>query len=303
MKAKTKLKFSSTLVLFAFVVLFYGMMMYDQYQYTQIQIDDLTQKQEVFSSFKNSQKSKYKIVCQDGDEYIITKILMDEDVLNSLKEGDNLLLSVKDDEIIQLCINGQMIISLDDCHEIYSNHVKTSGWIAGGFLVLFVGVGLVFKIIDKVGTKKLQASYNNAMQQTEGNVRDFVVDVDIYRSTKQSMVKTKGGYYCDFLTLVNSGNVTKGESVLKGVMDYICDDQFVLVFDRDEKNMAFAFYKKGEKLFFDTLFKDEGQPFKISSTLFWFFPYNARVEQEEQIAFSRALEYYVLTNGDILQMR
>lgn len=280
-------------VIILIIFCIYGAVLFEQYQYTKIEQSDLTQRQEVFSSYTLA-KGYDRIFCADGDQYIIDKILSDTDVVISLKKGDVLLLSVKEDnEIIELNVNGQQIFSLDDCHEIYKQHVKTSCIILGSIALVIVVVGIFLKIYFNRDVVDIAT--------TSGGCFGSDIDLETYRYVKNSMIKTRGGYYCDFLSYTKNARLT--ESALKGVIDFICQDEFVLVFDDNEPNMAFAFYKRDEKFYFETLFKEKNQPFKISSTLFWFEPYNAQVTQDEQIAFSRALEYYLLTNGDILQMR
>ena len=64
-----------------------------------------------------------------------------------------------------------------------------------------------------------------------------------------------------------------------------------------------AFYKDGDKLYFNMIYRDGKEPFEIEEELFWDYPYDAKEEKEETIAFSNAVKEYIAFNKDLLRMK
>ena len=63
-----------------------------------------------------------------------------------------------------------------------------------------------------------------------------------------------------------------------------------------------VFYKDGNKLYFNTIFREENKPFEIERSLFWYYPYDAKVTEEESEAFIDAVENFIIFNKDLLKV-
>ena len=50
------------------------------------------------------------------------------------------------------------------------------------------------------------------------------------------------------------------------------------------------------------IYRDGKEPFEIEEELFWYYPYDAKKEKEETIAFSNAVKEYIAFNKDLLRM-
>ena len=51
----------------------------------------------------------------------------------------------------------------------------------------------------------------------------------------------------------------------------------------------------------NTIFREENKPFEIERSLFWYYPYDAKVTKEESEAFIDAVEEYITYNKDLLK--
>ena len=87
------------------------------------------------------------------------------------------------------------------------------------------------------------------------------------------------------------------------MIDYLNDRELVLLIDDGctDDSLAMAFYKDGDKLYFNTIFREGNKPFEIERSLFWYYPFDVKVTKEETKAFIDAVDEYITYNKDLLK--
>ena len=174
MKLKDKIIFT---ILYIIMIIGFSIGLFFEHKYANIQKDELTVVTESFSESKNIQ-GDYKIICDSGKEYLLAYIIADDEHIDGIKPGDELILSVDKNRIFEFTVNGEVIISLEESNQIYNEHFKTllvifPSVIVGMFL-LSVGIHFLFKKIEK---DYVEGNYkSNYVKINE------VVDEKVYRS-------------------------------------------------------------------------------------------------------------------------
>ena len=90
MKLKDKIIFA---FLYIVMIAIFTFTLIDEHKYATIQKDELTIVTEVFSESKNI-KGDYKIICDSGKEYLLAYIIADDEHIEGIKPGDELILSI-----------------------------------------------------------------------------------------------------------------------------------------------------------------------------------------------------------------
>jgi hypothetical protein len=293
MKLKDKIIFA-----FLYIVMIAGFTftLINEHKYATIQKDELTIVTEVFSESKNIQ-GDYKIICDSGKEYLLAYIIADDEHIEGIKPGDELILSIDKNRIFEFTVNGEVIISLEESNQIYNEHFKT-------LLVIFPSV-IVGMILLSVGIhflfKKIEQDYVEGNYKSNYVKINEVVDEKVYKSIQDSIYKKNGYLRCNILEQIESDELVY--TFYKAMIDYLNDRELILLIDDGctDDGLAMVFYKDGNKLYFNTIFREENKPFEIERSLFWYYPYDAKVTKEESEAFVDAVEEYITYNKDLLK--
>ena len=293
MKLKDKIIFA---FLYIVMIAIFTFTLIDEHKYATIQKDELTIVTEVFSESKNI-KGDYKIICDSGKEYLLAYIIADDEHIEGIKSGDELILSIDKNRIFELAVNGEIIISLEKSNQIYNEHFKTLLVIFPsvilGMILLSVGIHFLFKKIEK---DYVEGNYkSNSVKINEK------IDDKVYKSIQDSIYKKNGYLRCNILEQIESDELVY--TFYKAMLDYLNDRELVLLIDDGctDDGLAMVFYKDGNKLYFNTIFREENKPFEIERSLFWYYPYDAKVTKEESKAFVDAVDEYMTYNKDLLK--
>ena len=215
-----------------------------------------------------------------------------------LKQGDKLVLSIDRNRIIEFEVNGEIIISIEECRQGYARNFKKSvivlPSVAVGMILLLIGLNFLIKKIDtdyRIGNYKGKSIKVNE-----------TIDEKVYRSIQNSMYKKNGYLRCNILEQIESDELVY--TFYKAMIDYLNDRELVLLIDDGclDDGLAMVFYKDNNKLYFNMIYRDGKEPFEIEEELFWYYPYDAKEEKEETIAFSNAVKEYIAFNKDLLRM-
>lgn len=293
MKLKDKIIFA---FLYIVMIAIFTFTLIDEHKYATIQKDELTIVTEVFSESKKI-KGDYKIICDSGKEYLLAYIIADDEHIDGIKPGDELILSVDKNRIFEFTVNGEVIISLEESNQIYNEHFKTLlvifPSVIVGMILLSVGIHFLFKKIEKDYVEENYKS--NYVKINE------VVDEKVYKSIQDSIYKKSGYLRCNILEQIESDELVY--TFYKAMIDYLNDRELILLIDygRTDDGLAMAFYKDVDKLYFNTIFREGNKPFEIERSLFWYYPYDAKVTKEESKAFVDAVEEYITYNKVLLK--
>ena len=293
MKLKDKIIFA---FLYIVMIAIFTFTLMDEHKYATIQKDELTIVTEVFSESKNI-KGDYKIICDSGKEYLLAYIIADDEHIDGIKPGDELILSIDENRIFEFTVNGEVIISLEESNQIYNEHFKTLlvifPSVIVGMILLSVGIHFLFKKIEK---DYVEGNYkSNSVKINEK------IDDKVYKSIQDSIYKKNGYLRCNILEQIENDELAY--TFYKEMIDYLNDRELVLLIDDGctDDGLAMAFYKDGNKLYFNTIFREENKPFEIERSLFWYYPFDAKVTKEESKAFVDAVEEYITYNKDLLK--
>ena len=293
MKLKDKIIFA---FLYIVMIAIFTFTLIDEHKYATIQKEELTIVTEVFSESKNI-KGDYKIICDSGTEYLLAYIIADDEHIEGIKPGDVLILSIDKNRIFEFTVNGEIIISLEKSNQIYNEHFKTLLVIFPsvilGMILLSVGIHFLFKKIEK---DYVEGNYkSNSVKINEK------IDDKVYKSIQDSIYKKNGYLRCNILEQIENDELVY--TFYKAMIDYLNDRELVLLIDDGctDDGLAMAFYKDGNKLYFNTVFREENKPFEIGRSLFWYYPFDAKVTKEESKAFVDAVDEYMTYNKDLLK--
>ena len=293
MKLKDKIIFA-----FLYIVMIAGFTftLINEHKYATIQKDELTIVTEVFSESKNI-KGDYKITCDSGKEYLLAYIIADDEHIDGIKPGDELILSIDKNRIFEFTVNGEVIISLEESNQIYNEHFKTLlvifPSVIVGMILLSIGIHFLFKKIEK---DYVEGNYkSNYVKINE------VVDEKVYKSIQDSIYKKNGYLRCNILEQIESDELVY--TFYKAMIDYLNDRELVLLIDDGciDDGLAMAFYKDGNKLYFEMIYREDNKPFEIERSLSWYYPFDAKVTEEESEAFVDAVDEYITYNKDLLK--
>ena len=293
MKLKDKIGFA---VMYILLIVVFTFIIINRYKFANIEEDDLTFITEVFSNSKNT-KNNYDIFCESGNKYSISKILADDEHLQMLEKGDLLKLGISGNDVLVLISDGKTIISIDDCNQRYAKSFKTLiilfPSVVVGLILLSVGITLLFK---KIEDDNITGKY-----KSNSNKNNETIDEKVYKIIQESIYEKNGYLRCNILEQIETDELVY--TLYKAMTDYLNDRELVLLIEDGCLNdeMAMVFYKDGNKLYFNTIFRDGKVPFEIERDLFWYYPFDAKVTKEESLKFNNAVENYIIFNKDLLK--
>ena len=137
-------------ILLIIEIVAFGVIINNQYQHTKIQKEDLIYVSENFESSKQT-KSFYRIICESGKEYLVNYVIVDKEDISNIKKGDQLILGVDGNIVVELEVNENKLITIEDCHKKYSEQLKVSLIITPVFLGF---TGLVIFGLNFIKIKK-----------------------------------------------------------------------------------------------------------------------------------------------------
>ena len=293
MELKDKLIFS---FLYIIMIVSFTIGLIYEYEQANIQKEDLIVVTESFSESKKI-KGDYQIICESGKEYLLSYKIADDEDIEYLKQGDELVLSINRNRIVEFNVNGEGIINIEDFRQGYARNFKKSvivlPSVAVGMILLLIGLNLLIKKIDtdyRIGNYKGKSIKVNE-----------TIDEKVYRSIQNSIYKKNGYLRCNILEQIESDQIVY--TFYKAMIDYLNDRELVLLIDDGclDDGLAMVFYKDNNKLYFNMIYRDGKEPFEIEEELFWYYPYDAKVTKEESKAFVDAVEEYITYNKDLLK--
>ncbi len=293
MELKDKISFS---VFYIVLIIAFTFTLIDQYKYANIGEEDLTFITEVFSNSKNT-KNNYDIICESGNKYSISKVFADDEHLQMLEQGDLLKLGINGNRVVVLVSNGKTIIGVDDCNQRYTKNFKTLSVVFPSLLIglIFLSLGLKFLF------KKIDNDFNTREYKSSSNKINEIIDKKVYKSIQDSIYEKNGYLRCNILEYIETDELVY--TFYKAMLDYLNDIELILLIEDGCLNdeMAMVFYKDGNKLYFNTIFRDGKVPFEIERDLFWYYPFDAKVTKEESKEFIDAVDEYITYNKDLLK--
>lgn len=292
MKTKNQIMF---IVLYILMIVIFSFVLSNQYKYSHIQENELTTVSEVFD-YSAKEKNHYTIYCESGNKYNISYISADDEHIDCLKAGDVLSLGLDHKQVLKLEANGLTIISIEDCNYRYAKQFKVSVIVCPIMImvVVLIHTGLNFWL--KKIENNYKCNYNNSIVKTHE-----IIDKKLYKKIQESIYKKEGYLRCNILEQIESDELVY--TFYKSMIDYLNDRELVLLIDDGclDDGLAMAFYKDKEKLYFEIIYRDGKEPFEIERSLFWYYPYDAKVTKEESKAFVDAVEEYITYNKDLLK--
>lgn len=86
-------------------------------------------------------------------------------------------------------------------------------------------------------------------------------------------------------------------------MEYIENNKLILLIEDGckENGLAMVFYRNGEKLYFNQIFREKNVAFRIEKKLYWFIPFDCQVTKEEKNNFLKVVNEYIEKNSDLLK--
>ena len=289
---KFKEKFIYIFLIIVLIATF-SYLLINQYRYSKIEKEELITVTEVFSSSSKS-KSFYEIMCESGKKYKISQILADDEHIDTMSPGDNIVLSIEDNIIIELEVNGQKVLNIDDCHQKYQKQFKVSA--------IVFPIIIIFLILLAIGTKMLIKKTEMDYHRKFNFVVKKVIDENVYKNIQDSIYIKNGYFRCNILEQIESDDLIY--TFYMAMLDYLPEREIVLLIEDGCSNdeLSMIFYKDNKKLYFEQIFRDGQVPFEIDKELFWYFPFDSEVTKEEQIAFNNALSEYITFNSEILKL-
>ena len=284
------------------LIIVIGMVLYlviQQYQYSVISEDKLSEVTENYSSYRNS-KNNYFINCESGKSYCVSKALLSSEEMDALSSGDELNIQFAGKrDIIVLKVNGEYLLTLEETHDGYHHQMIRYIIVFSCLIALGIGMRFMLNIFINKKSNKEQAKLNNKDED-----KKEVLDEDLYQEIKNAIYEKDGVY-----RFKNSEAFDLDENdytLYKAMMDYLKEDQFLLAIDDMEENdeVAHIFYKLNNKLQYDMLFREGKVPFEINPDfLDWYYPEYSEILEEEKASYKHAIDEYVFYNPELLKIR
>ena len=289
MKLKEKIVYIFLLVislaLFIFIII-------DQKKYSEIKKEELTVVTEIYSETQKTRKF-YTIVCKSGNEYKLSLILGDDDHIEKLSNGDEIILGVNNKMVIELSCDGDKIITIDDCHKRYNKQVKIS--------IIVLPLMILFIIIVYIVSTILIRKYDLSQKTKYSSMINKKIDKDVFQKIQESIYEENGILRCNILEQIESVDLIY--TFYKAMVEYIENNKLVLLIEDGckENGLAMVFYRNGEKLYFNQIFREKNVAFRIEKKLYWFFPFDCQVTKEEKNNFLKVVNEYIEKNSDLLK--
>ncbi len=275
--------FKNSLILGLFII-FCIVMIFKFYDYTKIEKEDLNYQEITFDYFQEGPNSKnkhrYIIFDTKGIGYGIGSIIdVDYDKIYSIEKNTKVevyVIEANDKyyqwEIIELYVGNEAIITIDDYHEDYTNHMKLTIIVISIFLAVIISLMIFLpKIIDKISEKKLKKDidYNSSYA------------IKKYDEFQKRIYYDQNKYVADFEECLD-----KPEDIYylcKVMADNMLDGEIRLIYEKNsEEGIINFFYKYNNQVCFDFILEEEKGIIKIyEELLMWSYPKYKDLTKEE----------------------
>ena len=257
--------------------------------------DQLNYEIKEFDYYKMS-KSSFYLYFKDGTKYEIYGYADgQDDILSLIEKGENISFYSLDEEIIiELQYNNVYAVNLNN----YKNGAHQNFIISFILIIVFALFGITSLLVGLIIIVKLKSTKRYYYHDSFDD--DNIINKDIYEKIQKSLYKKDGIYHGNILELIESPNLITTFS--KAIMDIINDNELTLIIDDCGKDdcIALVFYKLNNKLYFNQIFREKNEAFKIDNDLFWYYPSNLKVTINEKEEFEKAINEYCLFNPNLL---
>lgn len=289
MKKKDKIIFA---LLYLIALISYGFILFDQYELSKVKIEDLEEVNIIFDEYVKGKNDNYHIKAKDGKVYGIESIVdKDEDLYNSLKENDEVRILYLDKGnkyydymTIEMYVNGNCVVSVDDYHEDYSDHMIVS---IIALIGIFGGIPLFIFVIYKVGIKKID---NISIKKKIDYNKEEVIK---RKEELKELIKYENGkYYADF---DNEFNDDISIDILQDILfEELENEELRIIFDSNYGDeFLYCAFKYNNKLMFNIAYVDkEGVLFIDDFMLMWTNKDYSEFSLEEKELFEREFQKY-----------
>lgn len=297
-KEKSKRKISSILIIILTIALliFIGLDIYRKVQITNLSEDEMIHVTDSFVEYSSS-NNEFRIICKN-EEYRISRIMIDKEQINSIKEDDELYLGLYNDEIvITIKVNGNDLITLNESRVNYQENIKILSIV---FSVIFASILFLYLAVPKIVDKVLDKKNKKHLQKEIETTKIENINKKVYESIISSIKKDNGRYYSDAFDILDNNELIP--TFTRAMLDYIDENEIYMLYDNnpDDDSMAYILFKLGDKLSIEVLFKNEEGYYEVSDELHWYFPCGTATDDESK-KYKYAINYFIESNYDIVK--
>lgn len=291
----TKKEVFIKLLMLGIVIIIFSLIVLRFYNYTKIKKEDLNYQEITFDYFQegpnSKSKNRYIIFDTNGTGYGFGSIIdVDYDKIYSIDKNTKVKVYVREVndkyyqfEIIELYVGSKSIITIDDYHEDYTNHIKITIIIFSIFLLVLIFMILFFpKIIDKIAEKEIKKDI------------DFNSSYAIkkYEAFQNKIYYDQNKYIADFEECFDK---PEDIHILCKVMDdNMFDGEIRLIYEKNnvEETINF-FFKYNNKICFELVFQEKDGLIRIEENMImWTYPIYKELTKNEKTYLTELLENY-----------
>jgi len=287
------------IMVFVLVILFVPLL-FKQYEYTTITKDDLSSVKINFDYFREGPNSKTKkrniVYSLDGVSFGFESIVdINEDILNKIQKGSEVEIYYRDTkdsyydyEIIEMYYNNDAIVTLNDYHNDYSEHIKIS-------IIVFIGlIGFLMSLIF-ILPNLLNKLYNkkNKIEQIDFESKNAIKK---YNEFKEAIIYNDEMYLADFTNYFDGGDFDI-QILCKYLDDEMDDQEIRLIYDdTNPDEIVYLVFKYNGKIMLEIVFIDNEGNIEIDDDFIdWTFPEYVEFSKLEKEIFNQNIELYSRT--------
>lgn len=291
----TKKEVFKNLLMLGIVIIIFSLIVLRFYNYTKIKKEDLNYQKITFDYFQegpnSKSKNRYIIFDTKGIGYGFGSIIdVDYDKIYSINKNSKVevyLREVNDKyyqfEIIELYVDSKPIITIDDYHEDYTNHIRIAIIIFSILLLVLISMIFFFpKIIDKIAEKKIKKDidYNSSYA------------IKKYEEFQNEIYYNQNKYIAGFDECFD-----KPEDIYilcKVMADNMLDGEIRLIYEKNnvEETINF-FFKYNNQICFELVFQEKDGLIRIEEDMImWTYPIYKELTKNEKIYLKELLENY-----------
>ena len=263
----------------------------EQYKTTIITLDQTTVVEDKYVEFK---KSRYEcdVVCE-SKTYKFKTYLVDEAVFDELSKNDKLTLNIYDGRIVQISKDDRCIYSYETFNAKANKQFSMSIII---ILIFIISMAVIITIPVLIIKHKSRKRSYDGKYEVEENVDLDSIDKNEYDRLMSSIKKNGNIYEGDFFGTLQDQNLVS--TFVKVLIDYFKEDEFNLLVDSNEDNIAIAIYILDGRISIEIVMKAKTSKYVVSKDLIWYYP-SCETLPEDNKKYISAVKLYSFKNFDI----
>lgn len=244
-------------------------------------------------------KNGYHYVTEQGEFWVHNIIVPNDSSALSLHQGDeaSFLYDPNDgNRVYELTFDGAKLVSYEDAVSKLQRQNNLNLIIIPS---VFVAFPILLWLIMRFAKSRMSRISSVPVTYQNRAVLEEDIDIAAKQDFFQNLTENSGVFHGSFSAILQKEN--HDATIVSILYQWLQEEDFQLLIESDDSNMAYVCYRHGECLGFEICFRDKHSGiFYVNKNLTWYFPLLIAASKEANDAYVAAIVAYQKSHPNVV---